>query len=51
MFLQAVGLDVDTEDRARGWALWKALITYAAEDKESESAREAKRVIDVLLKE
>ncbi|CAM3165249.1 aminoglycoside phosphotransferase family protein [Paenibacillus lupini] len=51
VFLQSVGLDVDTENRARGWALWKALITYAAEDKESESAREAKRVIDVLLNE
>jgi aminoglycoside phosphotransferase (APT) family kinase protein len=51
VFLQSVGLDVDTENRARGWALWKALITYAAEDKESESAREAKRVIDVLMNE
>jgi aminoglycoside phosphotransferase (APT) family kinase protein len=27
-FREALGLDRDTWDRARGWALWKALITY-----------------------
>lgn len=34
------GLDVDTIDRARGWALWKALITYNDHNKAvSENAR------------
>ncbi|WP_169082607.1 aminoglycoside phosphotransferase family protein [Paenibacillus sp. PL91] len=50
-FLQSTGLDTETESRARGWALWKALITYAWQDKESVSALEAKKVIDVLLNE
>jgi aminoglycoside phosphotransferase (APT) family kinase protein len=51
VFLKSVSLDTETENRARGWALWKALITYAGEEKESVSAREAKKVIDVLLNE
>jgi len=52
VFLQSVGLDAETENRARGWALWKALITWAwEEDKESISVREAKRTIDILLNE
>lgn len=29
-FLDRTGLDADTVNRARGWALWKALITLAA---------------------
>ncbi|MBB3128601.1 aminoglycoside phosphotransferase (APT) family kinase protein [Paenibacillus rhizosphaerae] len=52
VFLQSIGLDAETENRARGWALWKALITWASEeDKESISVREAKKVIDILQNE
>jgi aminoglycoside phosphotransferase (APT) family kinase protein len=51
VFLQSTGLDIETEYRARGWALWKALITYAWEDKESIFVRDAKKVIDILLNE
>lgn len=43
IFMEEVGLDEHTWDRARGWALWKALITY--EDEVS------KRVIKELLEE
>jgi aminoglycoside phosphotransferase (APT) family kinase protein len=28
VFRETLGLDDDTWDRGRGWALWKALITY-----------------------
>ncbi|CAM3676817.1 aminoglycoside phosphotransferase family protein [Cohnella lubricantis] len=52
VFLQSAGFDTDTEDRARGWALWKALTTCVwEEDKESTAVREARKVIDILLKE
>lgn len=33
--------------RARGWALWKALITY--DDRSARAAAEARRVVDALL--
>lgn len=43
------GLDSATIDRARGWALWKALITYYAEKKE---VREnARNTIKAILEE
>jgi aminoglycoside phosphotransferase (APT) family kinase protein len=51
VFLKSIGLDKDTEDRARGWALWKALVTCIWEDKESEAVNQAMKVIDVLLNE
>ncbi|MER7006216.1 aminoglycoside phosphotransferase family protein [Dactylosporangium sp. NPDC000555] len=47
-------LDVDpmTWTRGRGWALWKALITYAgAPTSDHAAATEAKRVIDEVLTE
>ena len=41
------GLDAGLVLRARGWALWKALITY--EDANSASRENARRTVDVLL--
>ena len=32
LFFELLGCDKDTIDRARGWALWKALITYDNDD-------------------
>ncbi len=51
IFLNSIGLDKDTEDRARGWALWKALTTCVWESKESEAVKQAKKVIDILVNE
>ncbi|MBP3966058.1 aminoglycoside phosphotransferase family protein [Paenibacillus lignilyticus] len=48
IFLREVGCDEGTRHRARGWALWKALITYDWHDKESAAAVEAKRILDVI---
>lgn len=42
IFASALGLDVDTWRRARGWALWKALITGTAE---------SERVVQEILKD
>lgn len=43
IFIESMELDQHTWNRAKGWALWKALITY-----ESKSSRE---VIETLIKE
>jgi aminoglycoside phosphotransferase (APT) family kinase protein len=43
VFREAVGLDDATWERARGWALWKALITLANGDEQS------RRVIEEVL--
>ncbi|MEQ2525109.1 aminoglycoside phosphotransferase family protein [Bacillaceae bacterium CLA-AA-H227] len=51
IFLNTIGLDKDTEDRARGWALWKALTTCVWEPKESEAVKKAKKVIEILVNE
>lgn len=51
VFLQAIGLDVETEYRARGWALWKALTTCMWNPNESVSVRKAKQVISQLINE
>lgn len=42
-------LDKDTADRARGWALWKALITY--DSKDTENALNAKSTILSIIQE
>jgi aminoglycoside phosphotransferase (APT) family kinase protein len=47
-FRDAVGLDADTWARARGWALWKALIVLAGETDE-ERAAVNHRVIGEIL--
>lgn len=49
-FKSALRLDEDTWDRARGWALWKALITLEAlEDKVGLKAKEQLLVIEEVL--
>lgn len=49
-FRSAVGQDPATWARARGWALWKALIVLAREiDGDEEEAATQRRVIDELL--
>ena len=46
----AAGLDDDTWDRARGWALWKALVTLAEPDDDGRHAEQA-ATLDRLLRE
>ncbi|ACT04803.1 aminoglycoside phosphotransferase family protein [Paenibacillus sp. JDR-2] len=48
VFLSAMNADQDTVNRARGWALWKALITYAWNEPGTEASDWGKRVIDVI---
>ncbi|ONI80537.1 acetyltransferase [Saccharothrix sp. ALI-22-I] len=51
-FRDAVGLDAATWARARGWALWKALITLAdivEHDKGEEQAAVNRRLIEEIL--
>ncbi|SFF17293.1 Predicted kinase, aminoglycoside phosphotransferase (APT) family [Paenibacillus catalpae] len=51
VFLRCMNVDPDTVDRARGWALWKALITYAWNEQGSEASGWGKRVIDVIVQD
>lgn len=46
-FRDAVGLDDATWQRARGWALWKALVTLAGEP--GPGADDSRRVLDEVL--
>ena len=50
-FKEAIALDSATWSRGRGWALWKALITLAAQVAagESEAAAEPRRVLEAVL--
>ena len=41
IFMQEMAMDSDTWDRARGWALWKALITY-----DNESSKQVVRALE-----
>jgi aminoglycoside phosphotransferase (APT) family kinase protein len=51
-FRDALGLDDDTWDRGRGWALWKAVITIMwHRESQPALADEARAVIDELLEE
>ncbi|MFD0713055.1 aminoglycoside phosphotransferase family protein [Paenibacillus sp. GCM10027626] len=50
-FLAAMDCDKGMMNRARGWALWKALITYDGNEKASAAAVEAKRTLDIILKD
>jgi aminoglycoside phosphotransferase (APT) family kinase protein len=50
-FVEAVGQDPGTWARARGWALWKALITLAAPDAEPRHVDGARRTLARLLGE
>jgi aminoglycoside phosphotransferase (APT) family kinase protein len=52
VFKSHLCLDSDTWARARGWALWKALITIASlEDKICPEALNIQRVIEAILQE
>ncbi|SDE12593.1 Predicted kinase, aminoglycoside phosphotransferase (APT) family [Paenibacillus sp. UNCCL117] len=51
LFLNLMSADQDTVNRARGWALWKALITYAWNEPASEASNWGKHVIDVIMRE
>ncbi|SEN50509.1 aminoglycoside phosphotransferase family protein [Paenibacillus sp. OV219] len=51
LFLGSMNLGDDTVDRARGWALWKALITYHWNDKQSIAAHWGRRAIDRIIEE
>ncbi|GIP35934.1 hypothetical protein J2TS4_51440 [Paenibacillus sp. J2TS4] len=46
-----LNFDQDTVNRARGWALWKALITYARNEPRSEASNWGKHVIDVIIRD
>lgn len=50
-FLAALSLDRDTWNRARGWALWKALITVADRDKSQSERDSSWQVIGELVAE
>jgi aminoglycoside phosphotransferase (APT) family kinase protein len=49
MFRAALSLDDDTWARARGWALWKALITVAGHDRNQRDADKSWQVIERVL--
>ncbi|WP_433708818.1 aminoglycoside phosphotransferase family protein [Paenibacillus illinoisensis] len=51
IFLHRMNADQDMINRARGWALWKALITYSWNEPGSESSNWGKRVIDVIIRD
>jgi aminoglycoside phosphotransferase (APT) family kinase protein len=52
VFREDLALDPDTWARARGWALWKALITLGPlEDKAGSEAMKQKKIIDEIIKE
>ncbi|MCU4757135.1 aminoglycoside phosphotransferase family protein [Bacillus cereus] len=50
VFKEVLHIDEETWNRARGWALWKALITYDANrDSNEKIAEESYRVIQVIV--
>lgn len=49
-FRERVGLDEDTWARARGWALWKALVTLAHGHVDTDEQRRQRRALDLLLR-
>ena len=52
VFKKAIDMDQDTWDRAKGWCLWKALITLdKIENKSSEAAKEQLIIINRVLDE
>lgn len=50
-FLDLMGFGENTVNRARGWALWKALISYDWNEKGSELSEWGRRVIEVIIDE
>jgi aminoglycoside phosphotransferase (APT) family kinase protein len=51
VFLEHMNVDEDMINRARGWALWKALITYVGNERGSELSVWGQHVIDVIIAE
>lgn len=51
IFLSCMNVDQDTVDRARGWALWKALISYDWNEQGSEASNWGKHVIEVIIRD
>lgn len=51
VFLDCMDFDEHTVNRARGWALWKALITYAWNEPGSESLNWGQNVLDVIVRD
>lgn len=50
-FLKLMKVDDDTVNRARGWALWKALITFAWNEKGSEASKWGKHVLETIIRD
>lgn len=51
IFLNRMNFDDNTVHRARGWALWKALITFAWNERGSEASNWGKHVMDVIIRD
>ncbi|MCM3258211.1 aminoglycoside phosphotransferase family protein [Paenibacillus lautus] len=51
IFLNRMNFDDNTVHRARGWALWKALITFAWNEHGSEASNWGKHVMDVIIRD
>lgn len=51
IFLSRLNVDEDIVNRARGWALWKALITYAWNEPGSEAANWGRHVLQVIMQD
>ncbi|WMT40936.1 aminoglycoside phosphotransferase family protein [Paenibacillus sp. D2_2] len=51
IFLSRMDFEQDTVNRARGWALWKALITYVGNEPSSEASNWGKHVVDVIIRD
>ncbi|MFS0722400.1 aminoglycoside phosphotransferase family protein [Paenibacillus sp. 1P07SE] len=51
VFLDRIGAQPDMVDRARGWALWKALISYDWNERGSELSEWGRSVIDAIIEE
>lgn len=49
LFLDIMSVDEGTVNRARGWALWKALITYDWNEKDSALSNWGRHVVDILI--
>ncbi|MBH5316223.1 aminoglycoside phosphotransferase family protein [Paenibacillus sp. GSMTC-2017] len=51
LFFNEIGCNEETWHRARGWALWKALIVLDENDKNSKAALDAERTLGIILDE
>ncbi|GIP39322.1 acetyltransferase [Paenibacillus sp. J31TS4] len=51
LFLKLMNFDENTVNRARGWALWKALITYAGNEKGSVASTWGKHAMETIIRD